>query len=306
MCILSYLPPGIPADEKGLYNGGLNNPHGHGWAIVADNYQHIIVGKSMSLNKALDSFAEARQQNMRGPAMFHSRWATHGSRTVANVHPFKVRRSPLTVVGHNGVLRAAVWPNEGDDRSDSRIFADEVLMSQFKRLDRPTCQRALTDWIGPTNKLVILTVDPRLQSSAYIFNQSAGQWDTDTGVWHSNGDYKWYTARGYWRYGASGYETWPTVIGGKTKTSTKITDWPQEICQWCEWGEVDSRGYCLECWQCQGCAEHINACQCYLKDEVAELEKWEVEEMEAADIRAAVTDLRVNGYLSAEATVTSE
>ena len=93
MCILSYLPPGAQVDADGLFNGGLSNPDGHGFALVSKGY--IITGKFLNLDEALTRFVEARERYPEGPALFHSRWATHGGVNVGNVHPFLVGGSRL-------------------------------------------------------------------------------------------------------------------------------------------------------------------------------------------------------------------
>lgn len=135
MCILSFLPPEATVDVNGLWNGGINNPHGHGWAIVETD--RVVVGKSLDLAEALESFVAARERHPAGPALFHSRWATHGSVNLPNVHPFVVGGSELTVVAHNGILPTEAHPAKGDDRSDSRKFADEILPTRFRRLGSP-------------------------------------------------------------------------------------------------------------------------------------------------------------------------
>ena len=295
MCILSYLPPETDVDETGLRNGGLNNPDGHGWAIVTDDDRRIIVGKSLNLDQALEGFTAARAQNMRGPALFHSRWKTHGAINIANTHPFEVAKSPLTVMAHNGILRAAAQPGVGDPRSDTRKFADEILFKNYRRLDRPGVMNALTQYCGIGNKLVILTVDPRLQRSAYIINEAKGKWDAYTGIWHSNGDYLYFTARGY-RYGGYGYggwetEQWPTTIGkrGGTRTADEIltakTSDDEGRCMMCDLGHVDRLGVCDNCFQCETCGEHCNDCCCWSSDafEIAEVNRWEESVMEDAD-----------------------
>lgn len=246
MCILSYLPPNTDVDTEGLFNGGLANPHGHGWAIVAG--KAIVMGKSLELSEALDEFIAAREQHPAGPALFHSRWATHGSVSTDNVHPFLVGRSPLTVVAHNGILPKSAHPAKGDDRSDTRLFADEILPSRYRRLDRVNVQRALANWCGKFNKLVILTVDPRYRRSAYIVNEGVGEWDTKTGIWHSNGDY----LRG-------GY--WDGEDYGRVRTLG------YEECALCEARMVGEDGYCEACSGCQDCYEEITECLCWYRYE---------------------------------------
>ncbi|GAT05413.1 glucosamine 6-phosphate synthetase, contains amidotransferase and phosphosugar isomerase domains [Mycolicibacterium fortuitum subsp. acetamidolyticum] len=254
MCILSYLPPHTPVDVDGLFNGGLHNPDGHGWAIVAG--ESIISGRALDLADALDAFATARERYPDGPALFHSRWATHGSVRLDNVHPFCVGGSQLTVVAHNGILPTAAHPARGDDRSDTRVFADEILPHQFRRLDKAGVQRALSQWCGKGNKLVILTTDPRYRRSAYLVNESAGQWDTETGIWHSNGDY-------------IAAPKWPATIG-----HTALLEDYYDCCAVCGDGRIDDRdGYCVGCQSCQDCMEHRRDCMCWSRTYVA-MQEW--------------------------------
>lgn len=227
MCILSYLPPETPVDVDGLFNGGLHNPDGHGWAIVATE-DEIVVGKSLDLADALDAFVTARERFPEGPALFHSRWATHGSVRLDNVHPFLMGGSGQTVVAHNGVLPAEAHPKAGDDRSDTRKFADEILSTRFRRLDKPAAQRALSQWCGKGNKLVILTTDPRYRCSSYIVNEDAGRWDGDTGIWHSNGDYL-------------SAPKWPVTVGA---VAAQLDYYG---CVVCRDGFIDRNGYCFDC-----------------------------------------------------------
>ncbi|KMO82696.1 class II glutamine amidotransferase [Mycolicibacterium chlorophenolicum] len=251
MCILSFLPPEATVDVNGLWNGGINNPHGHGWAIVETD--RVVVGKSLDLAEALESFVAARERHPAGPALFHSRWATHGSVNLPNVHPFVVGGSELTVVAHNGILPTEAHPAKGDDRSDSRKFADEILPTRFRRLDRRRAHDALSRWCGRANKLVILTADPRYQRNSYVINESLGRWDAESGMWHSNEDY----LGGVCQVGSS--SVGGGVAGGH--------------CDLCWWGEVDEQGYCGQCRSCTDCYEHIRDCLCWNR-EVVRSERW--------------------------------
>lgn len=247
MCILSYLPPSVHVDEEGLFNGGMRNPDGHGWAIVVN--RAIISGKSLNLYEALEEFGGARKEHPDGPALFHSRWATHGTVDVSNVHPFPVGGSPSTVVAHNGILPAAAHPGAGDERSDTRKFADEILPRQFRRLDRRKVQRRLSEWCGSGNKLVILTADARYRRAAYIINETLGEWDRATGIWHSNGDYR----------------DQPSWLDDELEAQRRCGagDWPDYLCLLCQYGEIDRNGYCEICRACQDCQEHIADCLCW-------------------------------------------
>jgi hypothetical protein len=290
MCMLSYLPPGHDVDEDGLLNGGISNPHGSGWAIA--HKEMIIMGRDLKVEVALESFIKARRK-YDGAALFHSRLATHGSVSVSNVHPFIVGGSHKTVVAHNGILtKPEAQPLKGDDRSDTRKFADEVLPGRFANLDKISVQKELTKWCGLGNKLAILTVDPRYQSSAYLINASLGEWDQETGLWHSNSDYRealprWLrnqskskatvSARNGVHVYDSATKTWikqeDGMMGANVAKSAEESaevfigssadelDWR---CAFCGMGEVNKMGYCKFCETCQDCGKLQNDdCDCW-------------------------------------------
>lgn len=246
MCILSHIPTDIAIDsqiESDLWNGGINNPDGFGWAIASNNGQ-MILGKSLDLHEAIDGFVKARSIH-NGPALFHSRWATHGSVRVGNCHPFLVGNSHQTVLAHNGVLPKQAHPAQGDDRSDTAILAGELLPRQWKRLDKPSVRKSLSEWCGKGNKLVILTVASRYRENVYLINETSGQWDGPTGLWHSNSDYKY-----NWKT--------PAVIG---KTSAPQFEDPT-ACVYCN-QRVNSYAICTTCGTCQDCLEFTDECLCW-------------------------------------------
>ena len=260
MCMLSVIPANVEPDYEGLLNGGISNPDGSGWAIAVDG--KIIMGKQMDACDAIDEFSLAREKYPHGPALFHSRWATHGTTSIYNVHPFFVGNSYQTVVAHNGILQCT--PNKNDARSDTRLFAEEILPTRFKRLDKRRAFTALSQYAGTYNKLAILTVDSRYHHNLYIVNEVAGHWDKLSGNWHSNYDYLGYSK--YSGYG-SAVSSWKpstkaTVAIGKPKTEDSLD--PTGLCYICEFGYYDSSGYCDQCGTCMDCMEFRNDCQCYL------------------------------------------
>jgi glutamine amidotransferase len=188
--------------------------------------------------------------------------------------------STQTVVAHNGILGRQAWPGKGDDRSDTRIFADELLPTYYKRLDRKGVQKALTQWLG-SNKILVLTTDPRYNDNAYLFNERLGTWDKETGVWHSNNDFRGYD---YYRAkttsttalaGKSAEESAETfqkdvechIIGKPSLPRGKHSDDYMDVCYVCSIGDVDRNGYCDShlCRACQDCYVHIRECQCYVR-----------------------------------------
>lgn len=293
MCILSYLKPGVEVDEDGLLNGGLSNPDGHGWAITDTANDRIVVGKSMDLLEALDGFLAARKGLPREHALFHSRWATHGTLDTSNVHPFVAGHSALTVVAHNGILPREAHPAKGDSRSDTRKFADELLSTRYRRLNRERVRMALAGWITTANKLVILTVDPRYKHNAFLINSNQGVWDDDTGIWHSNYDFesapKWLGKKGgygyhngYWQ-DPKGYEgAWPDAKTTVTQLRTKVAELAEadenDSCAYCT-GHVNAGNVCTVCGTCQDCLEAQRDCLCFSRlvserDEQREYDEW--------------------------------
>jgi len=185
MCLLTFLPEGVMPDPDALRRGAERNPDGHGLAIVAGD--RLIVRRGMSSNTMIDKMVRLRQHHLDGPALFHSRLATHGRRTLANCHPFPVGGDRRTVLAHNGILPRQVQPGRADTRSDTRIAAEE-FPTRFGPAHLARVRHRLEQWITPFNKIVILTVDPGHPRQAYILNEHAGTWHD--GAWYSNHDYQ--------------------------------------------------------------------------------------------------------------------
>ena len=102
MCLLTFLPAAVMPDLTALTNGAWINEDGHGFAIVTTD--GLLVHRGMDAHEVIDAFANARGQHPSGPALFHSRLATHGDTTVDNCHPFPVGGDDRTVIAHNGIL----------------------------------------------------------------------------------------------------------------------------------------------------------------------------------------------------------
>lgn len=244
MCMLTVLP--MPDLDNGkledrLYNGAMSNPHGHGWAVVVDG--QIRTGKSMDAGKAIDGFLDTYRLAT-GPALFHSRWATHGPKTLTNVHPFPVRKMANTYLAHNGILPSEALPGKGDKRSDTRVFAEDILPIKYTQLDSPKVRASLDKWLGH-NKIAVLTTNRRFARNLYLFNMELG--DFVDGVWFSNSDHEPYDERwSEWRFGLRG-----------------LTDPKAEPCVFCGSANVTAWGTCQECNSCQDCFEHVNDCLCY-------------------------------------------
>lgn len=197
MCMLTFLPPNVQPNTERLQNGALINDDGHGFAILdmatRPGHPSLIVRRAMSPFTLIREFAALRKKYPEGPALFHSRWGTSGTKGKGNCHPFHLGQDGsdrLTVVAHNGVLTRDCWPGKGDDRCDTRIFAEDHL--PFRNLNKSRGLNRLARWLG-RDKLVILTANPRYREHWYLLNEQEGEWVD--GVWYSNSDHSGYYGR---------------------------------------------------------------------------------------------------------------
>lgn len=270
MCMLTYYPDGaVPTSDVALSNGAELNNDGHGYAIVAGN--RLIIRRGMNGAKLIRSFMAERAKHWRGPALFHSRISTAGAVDRSNCHPFPFGGDRRTVVAHNGVLPAAAQPGKKDRRSDTRLAADEILPRKFGHLGYGPNRIELSKWIGPQNKLVILTVNPAYSRTSYVINEKSGVWDA--GVWYSNYDYQGYSyiwgaySAGLWRVTRAACR----FCGEKEEidqgacvacgTPVESTD-----CHYCgQMGKIDPvTQVCGVCRSCQDCLSFIDTCTCYM------------------------------------------
>lgn len=320
MCLLTYISPFVQPDAQALRNGAVVNNDGHGWALIADG--RVLSGHSMDFEEALSVFLTMRVSYPDGPAMFHSRYTTHGKTDLTNCHPYRALKLGDTVVGHNGILPISAQPVKGESRSDTRIFAEDILWHRYPALDSQRTRRRLESWLGPGNKLVILTTDAQFKANAYIFNENQGTWVD--GIWYSNSGYLPYTysvvGRHWWR---DDYE-WPTAVGGTSGLVTnagRISDaqayehwWEDELagrnaqggiyythgvegyqaidvdeCPGCRSTQLDpALRLCLACHACLDCCQSVTGCQCWDPEEVETVER-------VAAVAARETAVREDG-----------
>lgn len=294
MCLLTFIPSDKQPDEGALLRGIDSNPHGNGFAIV--HCDQVIVRKSMDGDKLLSEFMDLRAKYPDGPAIFHSRITTHGETNEENCHPFNVGHDPRTVFAHNGIMPRRVQPQGKDQRSDTRITAEDFL-PRFGNLNKPTTRKAFTRWMTAnyTNKAVILTVDPRYSENAYLFNEQAGMWDD--GIWYSNDSYqpnRWnaYAKTSSWTSGTpstGGWDDYPTGANGyywcgECKEEERVCarkgtcgkprklHWERyapskaesfDRCSYCGNYEFDELNHCAWCGTCLDCDSPVDICQCY-------------------------------------------
>lgn len=248
MCLLTFLPAHVMPDTTALLNGAAINNDGHGFAIVTPD--RLIVRHGLDPEHIVAAFDTLRRQHPQGPALFHSRFSTHGRQhSIDNCHPFPVGGDQRTVLAHNGVLPTIVHPAKDDPRSDTRITAEDFL-PWFGSLRASRVRRRFERWMTPSNLAVILTVDRRFKQQAYIFNEEQGIWDGD--IWYSNDGYL-------------------PPLPDRTSLRREWRPWERMepaamVCQACQAYIHPADDVCLCCGWCPGCGETAGTCLCYRPD----------------------------------------
>ena len=261
MCMLCVIPPNVIPSRQKLENSALNNPHGFGFAIVIPSENRIHVERTMNADTSINRFLDMRGKYPEGYAMWHARYATHGSMTVDNCHPFQVGvGNNLTYLAHNGIL--PIIEPKGDDRSDTRIFAEDLLpaIGGVTALDNPQVSNLIEDFTGGS-KVCILTVDPRAEYQCYLYHAEKGSKD-ESGVWWSNDScYLDTYTRGSWK-------SVNPLDFGLSESSPKTGGLDFAVCTVCEtytdtnmleWDE----SFCVTCGSCYECESYITNCMCY-------------------------------------------
>lgn len=262
MCLLCVFEPGASPTREELENSAASNPHGFGYAFLMED--RIVTGRGMDATDVIDRFMRIRAGFPDVWAMFHARYATHGTTNKSNCHPFRVDGDPNIVLAHNGILPIDVPKYE--NRSDTRIFADDHLPNYLEWLDDPEGFQLLESWASG-NKIAVFSLDPRLENNVYIINENLGHWDN--GRWWSNSSYKSspYTGR-YESLRAYGWDDAGFFDSDNQKCD--VTEWwkraTEQQCIYCSAMVTDQEwdwGYCDNCKTCLECAMDIIDCECY-------------------------------------------
>jgi len=264
MCMLCVVPPNVVPSRDKLENSALNNPHGFGYAIAVPKDNRIISFRTMNADECINKFLEERKRYLDGYAIWHARFATHGANTVDNCHPFMVGDDQHTYLAHNGIL--PVLSGERDERSDTRIFAEDLLPSigGVASLDNPQVWNMLEDFTTGS-KVAVLTVNPNAKHQLYLLHEEKGMEDA-SGVWWSNNTC--YLESWYSKYGAA---TYASKASGMLVDSTMVDDEDEylvcDICgHWTSYWEalkVGAESYCGICNCCYQCGTYKENDMCY-------------------------------------------
>ena len=318
MCLLSYYAMGVTPDLNRLARAAIHNPDGHGFAIIhGENgkfirgQMHLIVSKSMKSDDLIEEFGQMRAKYPEGPALFHSRIATGGTVDLANCHPFYAGRKEQgkydeqTVIGHNGIL---FTPAAKENRSDTKIFADDLFPANYRRMDKPGVRVNLERYLG-TDKMVVLTANPAYDMCGYIFNERLGTWHD--GEWHSNNSHTTYygsytTSSRFGKYEDEWDDVRPKGIrrwwedaksgesghSANTSTNRNILLNRGTACVVClVRGEIDAdTNICQVCKTCQDCLAGQVVCLCYSPDTSRRPSQWDRDdESDDPDVSEEVT-----------------
>ena len=265
MCLLMVCLPGMHPERELLENACANNPDGYSFAVHQGD--HIVTARSMKSDRLLDRFYTELDKSPTAFGTFHARISTHGATTLDNNHSFRVGGRGDIVLSHNGMLPI---PDRGDGRSDTRIFAEDVLPALgVASLDDNYAWSALEDWASGS-KIAILSTAPELRDQLYIVNEDLGHWKEN--IWWSNSsyEYRWGSkfsfGTGY--YGGAGHYSSSTVIGKR-----EYDDYENGLkCFVClhDYTEQDYEdAVCSSCNSCMDCFEHAFACMCYKPTKVS-------------------------------------
>lgn len=267
MCLLMVSMGQVP-DYKHISNANINNPDGFGFAVHTGD--RIITSRGMNPQSVVDKFYDTLDKAGKDfVAIYHSRITTHGDSILENAHPFRIGGRKDLILAHNGML--PVHPRAGDKRSDTRIFAEDIITNMgIEMLDDKHSFARLEDWAAGS-KIAILSTAPELRDSVYIVNEHLGEWVDD--IWWSNSSYKnAYSFYGSGYYGSRG-GLWSTddLISNDRKMLTSVESSNQwctgtELCYVC-YQEIDEQSYqegvCATCNSCLDCFEHTAQCMCY-------------------------------------------
>ena len=252
MCMLCVVPPNVlPSRDKLMYSA-INNPDGFGFAIVVSRERRIIVEHTMNADDAVNRFLEMRAKYPDDYALWHARYATHGTTNLDNCHPFYVL-DDQTILAHNGVLPIDI--PAGDTRSDTRIFTEDVLakMGGVKALDNPHMYNMIEEYTSGS-KLCVLTVDPTADYQMYLIHADKGQTD-DSKVWWSNTSCE----AGY------GYASYmPSSPYSSSYPYDSEGVFPCVACYaLVDEDRLEKDGVCPMCNTCQWCDSASDMCMCY-------------------------------------------
>jgi hypothetical protein len=203
MCLLSSKPANVQWNIEHLKESLKTNRDGYGLIGIREGVIQRSYGTTeIELIGHLPKYQDIE-------AIFHARYATHGTKTKDQLHPYRVVGSIF--MAHNGIFNI---PTPDATKSDTWHMARRLGSLGHEKLiaglQNPEWIKAYEEMIG-TNKVAF--IEPTV--GVVIANKQLGH-EVD-GVWMSNNSYKSYV---YDKGGASNY--WPPV---KKYTPADFDNW---------------------------------------------------------------------------------
>ena len=190
MCIIIAKPAGIPLPNiETLRTCWERNPHGAGYAVARDGAVHIHKGFMTWNDFATIDFDGLTDYS----CVFHFRFATHGSQSAGNCHPFPVTgnlrrcyRKTDVAIAHNGVINHIKITKK--DYSDTMSYIEKTIAPLWKQCKAKgsymysvkSSQKVLLDETGSKWSF--------LYPNGTIIN--VGQGITENGQWYSNAGFE--------------------------------------------------------------------------------------------------------------------
>jgi Glutamine amidotransferases class-II len=177
MCLAIVKKANATLDPEEMKEASISNPHGFG--VAWTDGKRLRCFKTMKKTELFDRLKKI----VAYPAIVHFRFATHGTKSVENCHPFRINKS--TAMIHNGIIDIKC---HDATRSDTWHFVEDVVkpleaMSRGQFISSPEGQEMMAKYIGSGSKLCFLN----WKGEIVIVNESAGHWRDN--VWYSNCSY---------------------------------------------------------------------------------------------------------------------
>jgi hypothetical protein len=220
MCLIIHHPAGHTVSRRDFADITDRNPDGFG--LMTAHAGKLITARTVGNPE--EAYALYSNYAAGRASVLHWRYATHGTVTLDNAHPFTLTRDVAFV--HNGMLSCGT-PDE--DASDTAHFARVVLAPMARdnadALFTDETRAVLSPLIGTGNKLAVMDNLGRVS----IFNRASGV--DYRGRWYSN-TYAWaapsavaprytYAPRGVVTYPAHG----PVVASRPAQSPATLDPW---------------------------------------------------------------------------------
>lgn len=209
MCLIIHKPAGTKFDREIVRNASVLNPDGFGFMWIENGI--VEAYKSTDMNQ-IESVLDGFDLHPDIPVGLHLRYATHGSVTNVNCHPFVTKKHRYGLM-HNGIVRNVVLSG---DESDTRAFCRQIAFPTLQRHDLATASQKIADAHGDGNRMLIAAADGTFVRT--------GHWTERDGQFYSNGS-------SFYSYNS--LKDWNRI--GFGRSDYRMTTDPQELIDFSDW-----------------------------------------------------------------------